>query len=68
VGTQYRSAIFYHSDDQRIEAEASKRQLDASGRLASPVVTEIAPATEFWPAEDYHQRYFEKRGLVACPV
>ena len=59
-GSQYRSAIFVHDDDQRARAEASKKALDASGRWQSPVVTEINDAVKFWKAEDYHQRYFEK--------
>lgn len=68
VGSQYRSAIFYHSDDQKAVAEQSRRDLSASGRFHSDIVTEVSPASDFWPAEDYHQRYFEKRGLAACPV
>ena len=59
-GSQYRSAIFVHDDDQRARAEASKKALDASGRWQFPVVTEINDAVKFWKAEDYHQRYFEK--------
>ncbi len=58
-GTQYRSAIFYHSDEQKRIAERSKKKLDESGKLASRIVTEIVPATVFYPAEDYHQNYFE---------
>ena len=64
VGTQYRSAIFHHDEHQREAAEASKRRLDASGRHPAPIVTELAPASEFWVAEDYHQRYFEKMGRL----
>ncbi len=56
VGTQYRSAIFHHSEEQRSTAEASKRA--ASGASARPIVTEITPASTFWPAEDYHQEYY----------
>ena len=63
VGSQYRSAIFYHDDVQRRLAEESKRALGASGRLKNPIVTEIAPATAFYPAEDYHQDYYEKNPL-----
>lgn len=59
VGTQYRSAIFYHNEEQRATAEAYKRQLDASKVFRSPIVTEISPFTEFYAAEDYHQNYFE---------
>jgi peptide-methionine (S)-S-oxide reductase len=58
-GTQYRSAIFYHTDEQKQIAERSKKKLDESGKLASRIVTEIVPATVFYPAEDYHQNYFE---------
>ncbi|MGE0772189.1 MAG: peptide-methionine (S)-S-oxide reductase MsrA [Cyclobacteriaceae bacterium] len=59
VGTQYRSAIFYHNEEQRATAEAYKRQLDASKVFRSPIVTEISPFTEFYAAEDHHQNYFE---------
>ena len=58
VGTQYRSVIFYHSEDQRAKAEASKAALDASGKLKQPVVTEISPTQTFYPAEGYHQDYY----------
>jgi peptide methionine sulfoxide reductase msrA/msrB len=61
-GSQYRSAIFYHTPEQKKLAEESKRQLEASGRYKSKIVTEIAAAGVFYPAEEYHQRYFEKRG------
>jgi peptide-methionine (S)-S-oxide reductase len=59
VGTQYRSVIFYHGDEQRRLAEDYKRQLDASGSFGTPIVTEIAAFREFFPAEDYHQNYYE---------
>lgn len=62
VGSQYRSAIFYHDQEQHRAAERSKRQLQQSGRLDGDVVTEIVPATPFYPAEEYHQRYHEKHG------
>jgi peptide-methionine (S)-S-oxide reductase len=68
VGTQYRSAIFYHSPEQQQTAEASKARLSASGRFARPIVTEIVPATTFYVAEDYHQQYLEKRGLSSCHI
>lgn len=61
AGTQYRSAIFYHSDDQRQQAEESKRTLNGSGKYAIPVVTEITPAGPFWRAEEYHQQYLKKQ-------
>jgi len=66
VGTQYRSAIFYHTPEQKRAAEGSKAR--ASGRFRNPVVTEITAASTFYPAEDYHQRYLEKRGLASCHV
>jgi peptide-methionine (S)-S-oxide reductase len=65
-GAQYRSAIFYHSPEQKAAAERSKaeRQKDFN----KPIVTEITPASTFYPAEDYHQRYLEKRGLASCHI
>ncbi|GAC1428517.1 MAG: peptide-methionine (S)-S-oxide reductase MsrA [Candidatus Velthaea sp.] len=60
VGTQYRSAIFYHGDAQRTAAETSKARHQSA--FTRPIVTEIAPAPTFWAAEDYHQRYLEKQG------
>lgn len=57
-GTQYRSVIFWFTPQQKAEAEASRQALDASGKLDQPVVTEIVPAPEFYPAEDYHKDYF----------
>jgi peptide-methionine (S)-S-oxide reductase len=68
VGTQYRSAVFYHSAEQKRLAEESKKQLEASGRFRRPIVTEITEASTFYPAEDYHQRYLEKRGLASCHI
>ena len=62
-GTQYRSAIFYHDDDQRTLAEASKAELESSKRFNSPIVTEIVAATAFYPAEQYHQDYYKKEPL-----
>lgn len=59
-GSQYRSAIFYHDADQQQQAEASKVELAASGRITQPIVTEILPATTFYPAEEYHQDYYIK--------
>jgi len=63
IGTQYRSVIFYHTPEQKAQAEASKERLQKSGRAKRPIVTEIVPAAEFYRAEEYHQQYFEKRGL-----
>jgi peptide-methionine (S)-S-oxide reductase len=68
VGDQYRSAIFYHTPDQQAAARASKERLDAAGRFRRPIVTAIEPALTFWRAEEYHQRYLEKRGAAACRV
>jgi len=61
-GSQYRSAVFYHDDAQRDEAEALKRRLDESAAFRRPIVTEITPASTFWPAEEYHQQYVQKNG------
>ncbi len=62
-GPQYRTAIFYHNEEQRILAEQSKRALEASGRFQKPIATEIRPATTFYRAEEYHQDYYRK-----CPL
>jgi peptide-methionine (S)-S-oxide reductase len=62
-GSQYRSAIFYHDAEQQKAAEESKKRLDASGHFEDPIVTEIVPASTFYPAEEYHQRYYERMGL-----
>ena len=66
VGDQYRSVIFYHTPEQKAEAEASKAALKKSGHLRKPVATKIEPAPEFYRAEEYHQQYLEKRGRAAC--
>jgi peptide-methionine (S)-S-oxide reductase len=68
VGTQYRSAIFYHSPAQKDAAIASKETLSKEGRFRRPIVTEITPASAFYKAEDYHQQYLEKRGLASCHI
>lgn len=68
VGTQYRTVIFFHDDEQKAAAEASKTLLDSSDRWPRPIATEIHPAPEFWEAEDYHQQYLEKRGLSTCRI
>lgn len=62
VGTQYRSAIFFHNDEQKMTAERIKAELDEAGAYPSPIVTEITPATEFYPAENYHQDFFRLNG------
>lgn len=66
VGTQYRSAIFFHSPAQEAAARASKEK--AQSRFRRPIVTEIMPASAFFRAEEYHQRYFEKQGLASCHI
>lgn len=68
VGEQYRSAVFYFNEEQRQAAEMSKERLQKSGRYKRDVVTEITLASTFYRAEEYHQRYWEKRGLKGCPV
>jgi peptide-methionine (S)-S-oxide reductase len=66
VGTQYRSAIFFHDAEQEKEARESKAILEKEKIFKRPIVTEIVPASEFYRAEDYHQRYFERRGIRSC--
>jgi peptide-methionine (S)-S-oxide reductase len=63
VGNQYRSAIFFHNEEQLQIAQKSKEELEKSGKFHKPIVTEIVPAPEFYKAEDYHQKYFQKHGL-----
>jgi peptide-methionine (S)-S-oxide reductase len=67
-GSQYRSAVFIHSPEQERLAREVKDRLQKSGRFRRPIVTEIAPASTFWRAEEYHQRYLEKRGVAHCHV
>ncbi|RFU66460.1 peptide-methionine (S)-S-oxide reductase [Peribacillus saganii] len=59
-GDSYRTAIFYHNEEQRETAERSKARLEVSGKFSSPIVTPILPAKEFYPAEEYHQDYYQK--------
>jgi len=66
IGSQYRSAVFYHSPEQKTVAEASKQELEKSGRFRRPIVTQIVPAVQFHRAEEYHQQYLAKRGLSHC--
>ena len=66
VGTQYRSAVFYHTPAQKAAAETAKQELAASGKYHREIVTQIVPAATFWKAEDYHQQYLEKRGMSSC--
>ncbi len=65
-GTQYRSAVFYHSPEQKAAAEAYKKELTASGKYPREIVTQIVPAATFWRAEEYHQQYLEKNGMSSC--
>jgi peptide-methionine (S)-S-oxide reductase len=67
-GTQYRSAIFFHTPEQEQAARASKEALEKSGRFRRPIATLIEPAQTFYPAEDYHQQYLAKRGLRHCHI
>ena len=67
-GKQYRTAIFFHSPAQEAAAKKSKQALEASGKLPRPIATEITPAGPFWRAEEYHQRYLEKRGATDCHI
>lgn len=64
IGTQYRSAIFFYTSEQEAAARASREKQEQLGRWRGPIVTEILPASDFYPAEEYHQRYFEKRGIT----
>lgn len=68
VGSQYRSVIFYHSDEQKRIAEESKQKLGNAGKVSREIVTGIIAASDFWVAEDYHQRYFEKHGMTGCSI
>ena len=68
VGDQYRSAIFFHTPEQEEAARAAIRALEAEGGSRRPIVTSVVPAPEWWPAEDYHQKYFEKHGRFGCAI
>jgi len=68
MGTQYRSAIFFHSAEQERLARASKEKMKSSGKFRRPIVTEITPASTFYRAEEYHQKYLAKRGLSHCHI
>lgn len=67
-GTQYRSAIFFHSPEQERSARETIARLTAEKRFTRPIVTQVVPAQTFWRAEDYHQKYLEKRGATSCHV
>ncbi len=68
VGSQYRSVVFYHSPEQKRVAEAKREELDRSGKFRRPIVTQIEPASAFYRAEEYHQRYLEKHGRSHCAL
>ena len=65
TGTQYRTVIFTHGDSQRVSAEASKEEIEQSGRFAAKIATSIEAVGDYWMAEDYHQQFFEKRGVAS---
>lgn len=67
-GSQYRSVVFYHSPEQEKTAKETIARLTAEKRFSKPVVTQVVPAETFWRAEDYHQKYLEKRGAVSCHI
>ena len=67
-GSQYRSVIFFHSPQQETAARKTIERLGAEGQFARPIVTQVVPAQQFWRAEDYHQKYLEKRGAVSCHI
>jgi peptide-methionine (S)-S-oxide reductase len=67
-GSQYRTAIFFHSPEQQLQAEKFKQELEKAHVYSKPIATQIVPAVTFYPAEDYHQQYLEKRGLASCHI
>jgi len=67
-GTQYRSVIFAHSGEQQQQAREKIAELNATGAYRKPIATKVETATTFWKAEEYHQRYLEKRGMVHCHI
>ncbi|MBX9878753.1 MAG: peptide-methionine (S)-S-oxide reductase MsrA [Candidatus Obscuribacterales bacterium] len=68
IGSQYRSGVYFHTKEQEQAARNLKSKLDTSGHFKRPIVTEIEPAQTFWRAEEYHQKYFQRRGLPSCHV
>jgi len=68
VGTQYRSVVFYYTDEQKRISEESRKKQELSGRFKKSIATEIVAASEFYPAEEYHQHYFGKNGVTGCPI
>ena len=67
-GAQYRTVVFFHSPEQEAAARAAIARLDASRKYAKPIATQVVPAGTFWRAEEYHQKYLEKRGAVSCHI
>ena len=67
-GSQYRSVVFAQGEEQTRQAQAKIAELNASGAYRKPIATRVEPATTFWKAEEYHQRYLEKRGMVSCHI
>ena len=67
-GAQYRSALFFHTPEQEATAKKVIEDLTAAKRFSKPIVTEVVPAQTFWRAEEYHQKYLEKRGAVSCHI
>jgi len=68
IGKQYRSVIFYHNENQKKIAEESKNNLEKTGKFNKPIATEITQVETFYPAEEYHQNYFEKNGMIGCGI
>jgi peptide-methionine (S)-S-oxide reductase len=67
-GSQYRSAVFYHSPEQEKTAKETIARLTAEKKFSRPIVTQVVPAETFWRAEEYHQKYLEKRGALSCHI
>jgi peptide-methionine (S)-S-oxide reductase len=67
-GKQYRSVVFYHDEEQRLQTEKMKTELDRSGKYSNPIVTEITPTEAYYQAEEYHQRYLQKKGINSCHI
>jgi peptide-methionine (S)-S-oxide reductase len=67
-GTQYRTVVFFHSPEQEAAARDAIARLDAGHKYAKPIATQVVPAGTFWRAEEYHQKYLEKRGAVSCHI
>jgi peptide-methionine (S)-S-oxide reductase len=68
IGSQYRSVVFFHSAAQESAAHETIGEINQSGRWSQPLVTQVEEAIQFWPAEEYHQRYLEKHGYGACSI